>query len=306
MPAHPFRVEAARLAERASALRLAFQHLPAEDRETRVFNAMNLLHQGELDPDGILVARGRGELLGAMVCLPLPGASGLVWLPQAINDPGREELEDGLVVHALAWLRRRGAKMAQALVPPEESHLAGPLLRNGLRLITGLWYMRHHLDGLPDGPARGARLRYRTYKDGDQDVFHQTLLRSYEKTLDCPELNGVRELDEIIEGHKAQGRHDPGRWWLAREAGRPVGVLLLTEMPEWDGWDLAYVGVVPEARGRGLGRELTRKALTEARAAGATQVTLAVDARNRPAWDLYRGLGFTPYDRREVYLAIWR
>jgi ribosomal protein S18 acetylase RimI-like enzyme len=33
-------------------------------------------------------------------------------------------------------------------------------------------------------------------------------------------------------------------------------------------------------------------------------VTLAVDARNRPAWDMYRTVGFETYDRREVFLAV--
>jgi ribosomal protein S18 acetylase RimI-like enzyme len=47
------------------------------------------------------------------------------------------------------------------------------------------------------------------------------------------------------------------------------------------------------------------KALREARAARVARLTLAVDARNRPAWNLYQKLGFEPYDQREVYLAIW-
>jgi hypothetical protein len=31
-----------------------------------------------------------------------------------------------------------------------------------------------------------------------------------------------------------------------------------------------------------------------------------VDARNRPAWDLYCRVGFEPFDQREVFLATWR
>ena len=71
-------------------------------------------------------------------------------------------------------------------------------------------------------------------------------------------------------------------------------------------WENAYLGIVPEARRHGYGRQLARKAIVEARAAGAAQLTLSVDARNRPAWELYRGLGFESFDQREVYLAIWR
>ena len=144
------------------------------------------------------------------------------------------------------------------------------------------------------------RFEYETYAACDRAVFHATLLRTYQHTLDCPEVNGVRTVEEIIEGHRNQGVHDPNRWWLAWHERTPVGVLLMTEMPEWGSWDVAYVGVVAAARGRGFGRELTLKALYEARAAAQTQVTLAVDARNEPAWDLYRAAGFEAYDQREV------
>jgi len=92
--------------------------------------------------------------------------------------------------------------------------------------------------------------------------------------------------------------------WLAVEGERPVGVLLATESPEWESWEIAYIGVVPEARGRGFGRELMVRALAEARAAEISHLTLSVDARNAPAIGLYRVLGFERRDTREVYLAV--
>ena len=85
-----------------------------------------------------------------------------------------------------------------------------------------------------------------------------------------------------------------------------MGVVLVTEIPETGAWDLSYLGVIPEERRRGLGRELVRKVLIEAQLAGVTSVSLSVDTRNRPAWRLYLDMGFEPYDRREVYLAVWR
>jgi ribosomal protein S18 acetylase RimI-like enzyme len=75
-------------------------------------------------------------------------------------------------------------------------------------------------------------------------------------------------------------------------------------VPDLKSWDLLYLGVVPEARGLGLGRELVRKALWEARTADAPQLTLSVDARNQIALNLYRSMGFEEYDRREVFLKI--
>jgi ribosomal protein S18 acetylase RimI-like enzyme len=295
----------ARPQELEAALRLIFRHTEGAEREHRVANAVDMVHQGELEAAGVVVARDRRGLRGALVCLPLAGASGLVWPPQVLAGPDRVEVEDQLVRHAAAWLRQRGAKLAQALLFPAEVSLAAPLERNGFRPITHLWYMRHDLDGrLPDTAADG-RLWFQSYRDSDPALFHETLLHTYEESLDCPEVNGVRTIAEIIAGHQAQGRHDPRRWWLALDDDHPVGVLLLTEAPDGRGWDLSYLGVVPAARRRGIGRRLTAKAICEARAADRVQLTLAVDARNRPAWDLYRALGFAAYEERAVYLALW-
>ena len=83
-----------------------------------------------------------------------------------------------------------------------------------------------------------------------------------------------------------------------------MGVLLLADVPDLQGWDLLYLGVTPEARSQGFGRELTRKALWEARAAEAPQLTLSVDARNQPALKMYESAGFERYDQREVFLKI--
>lgn len=295
----------ARPEEWIQAFRLIFQHVPNDDRPGRIRNALRLLRQGKLDQAGVLVVPGSSGPLGAMVCLPVAGASALVWPPQTASGSAQQEIEDHLLGYAIGWLRQCGARLGQTLLAEGEVHLAAALERHGFAHITSLWYMRHALKFLPPWPPAPLELTYETYSSGDPTLFHRTLLRSYEQTRDCPEVNGVRTLEEIVEGHQAQGCYDPRRWWLALEAGQPVGVLLLAQLSEWEGWDLSYVGVVPEARRRGVGCALTRKALYEARAAGAIQVTLAVDTRNRPAWNLYRALGFEPFDRSEVYLAIW-
>ena len=130
-------------------------------------------------------------------------------------------------------------------------------------------------------------------------------MRTYEGTLDCPELNGRRTIEEIIAGHEHQGRFRPELWWLVQEGGRPVGVVLLTELPGPEGWELSYVGVVPEARRRGIGQTLSQWALHEAKQAGMPQLKVAVDTRNHPARQLYEKMGFVHHDQREVLLFFF-
>ena len=296
----PCTVAPARPEDLAPAFALFFRHLQPAERDRRVTTALGLVAAGELDPAGVLVAWIDGAPCGVFVCQLAPGAAAVVWPPQVSHTAAQTAVEDALVGRACAWLRQR-AKLAHALLTEQEYAHADPLLRNGFRHITGLWYLRHDLADLP---AISPRLQCRT-SDTDPALFAQTLLRTYEGTRDCPEINYVREIEEVLDGHRAQGRHDPRYWWLALDAERPVGVLLLADVPALGGWDLSYLGVVPEARRRGVGRELTCRALAEACRAGVPRLSLAVDTRNEPAWALYRGLGFTPYDRREVLLVVW-
>ncbi len=169
--------------------------------------------------------------------------------------------------------------------------------------MTHLNYMEHPLTSVPS--KRLTDIRYLSYSAAIAHAFQQTLLRTYMGTLDCPELNGVRSIDEIMAGHMAQGSFRPERWWLILAAEQPVAVALATQVPDADHWDLCYLGVVPEARGHGLGRDLTCHVLQAAHCAAAPVVTLAVDERNRPARSWYRSLGFENLDSREVYLYFW-
>ena len=298
--------EPAQTSELAAAFRLLFNRLPPEDADTRVANALRLVQTGELDPRGVFVLRGGAGLLGAQVCLPVPGASALVWPPSCVEDAHAREREDVLLRHALAYLRQRGVKLAQALLAPVEGTLGASLERNGFVHITHLWYLQHNLEIPVQWLAWPARLEFEPYDRCDRAVFHETLSRTYDQTQDCPEVNGVRGIDEVIVGHQSQGRYDPERWWLATFEGRPVGVMMLMELPETGDWDVSYMGVVPKWRQQGFAREMLLRALFEARAADVLNVTLSVDGRNRPAWNLYRGVGFEPFDRREVYLAVFR
>ena len=112
----------------------------------------------------------------------------------------------------------------------------------------------------------------------------------------------MRSIDEVLAGHQSQGRYDPSTWWLAWLGGVPAGVLLLVEDAPRE-WEIAYVGVVPSARRRGVARGLMHHALCHARMVDAARLMLSVDDRNTPACRLYHELGFEKYDHREVMMV---
>src|SRR5579862_2540848 len=125
--------QSARTEELAPAFRLLFSHLAADERDKRVSNALILTQRGELNPDGVLVLRGDGGLVGALVCLPLVGATALLWPPCCVEDQFAHANEDQLLRHGLAWLRSQSVKIVQALLSVEENERGASLLRNGFR-----------------------------------------------------------------------------------------------------------------------------------------------------------------------------
>ncbi|MFO0864062.1 MAG: N-acetyltransferase [Gemmataceae bacterium] len=168
--------------------------------------------------------------------------------------------------------------------------------------IGRLRNLRHDLIHLPRCLLRLCCI-CASFRHVSPELFAATMARTYFGTLDFPELNDVRTIDEILEGHRKAGVYRPENWLLATLAGEPAGVVILTEVPG-EAWDLSYLGIVPEHRGRGVGRRLAYAALRLAQIAGCLDLSVAADERNAPALQLYRSLGFEQGSSREVFLMF--
>jgi mycothiol synthase len=81
---------------------------------------------------------------------------------------------------------------------------------------------------------------------------------------------------------------------------RPIGFARIALAPPEDGGggprvgEVALVGVLPQWRGRGLGRELLRWGVAQLLARGAGHIQLTVEAENELALGLYLRTGFEP------------
>jgi mycothiol synthase len=99
-------------------------------------------------------------------------------------------------------------------------------------------------------------------------------------------------------------------WIRADEDFRPEWTLLATLADtdlgfiaaEATGW-IAQMGVVPSARGHGIGALLIGEAVRRMRSAGETTITLNVNINNPHAAALYGRLGFVTVGRRARYQA---
>jgi mycothiol synthase len=279
----------------SSAARAVFAHLP--DPADAAGRLVALLRSDEIDSAGLFVAKDeRGKTLGATLAVVSPGAQGQLLPPYAAND-----VEDLLVAEACRWLASRGIKVIQVTLPDNEAHRGASLYRCGFKRVTRLVQY-----GIPAaGEKRPAESKYhlRPHTDAEPQAFADALVSASTDSKDCPELDGARTPEEIVEGYRSAA--GPAPWWFYAEAGhRPAGVLLLAAGDDPAECEIVFLGVVPGFRRKGVGTFLTRAAVGLAGERGTDRLTVGVDERNAPAVGLYEGLGFVRLGRTDVYLKI--
>lgn len=278
----------------------------AAELEQHVSGFVEFARRMGLDLSRQWMVRRGGRAVSACTCIESPGRTVMVFLP----DSGRVRAEGGaldrLLAHVLAEYKGRDIRLAQSLIDPDDHETRRALEAAGFFEIAELAYMeadvlrtpRRFEPPRPKTPA----VEWEMYSPARHAVFRDFIARTYEGSLDCPKLAGLRDMEDVIAGHKGAGLFDPARWLLAVHDRRPAGCILLGENPLRPAAEIVYMAVDPAMRGRGLGRVLLNEGFRVAHVAHLEKVTLAVDAANVPAWQLYRSFGFTVTTRRRAMI----
>jgi GNAT superfamily N-acetyltransferase len=293
------------VADRPAALALLYRNASKPLRNRLVADALGEAEAGAVDLSGLWIARRRGLVVGSLLTQALAGRAAAVWAPEVDLPWGRGAVAEQLLKAALNDLQDRGFRVAQALLDRSApARAAADLERGGLRRITSLTYLGRPTSPPLAIPPTVPSWEWTPYDPESVVEFREVLQATYAGSLDMPELSGVRTLDDVLAGHRAAGRFVADRWRLGRLADEPsaAAIVLLSEFTDRPAWEVAYLGLTPSARGRGLGRAALAAALDLARP-HVPRLELAVDDRNHPAGRLYRACGFLPFDRRVVHLA---
>jgi len=151
-------------------------------------------------------------------------------------------------------------------------------------------------------------VRFRQVRRGPDGMPDEDDLRELHQVLEDAFQDHFNSREETFEEFLHRLRLDPGHrwdhWWLAElieglaegEPPRPVGALIgaVSESPNGpDGSYVEYIGVLGDARGRGVAKGLLRTVIADAASRGRDRVALEVDADSPTgASELYVGLGW--------------
>lgn len=212
---------------------------------------------------------------------------------------------DPLLAALLRELPRRGATFAQTLLPDAACRDAQTVLGAGFTHAADLAYLGADVDPrLAKHEATG--LHFVSVEAHERAAFAELVERTYEGTLDCPALNGLRPALEVLDEYAAIGTSGMSLWQRAVRRNADVGCLLLADHPSQNQVELVYMALLPQARGRGLGGQLVRESLRIAAVLGRKRIVLAVDAANQPAAAQYEAAGFREWERRSAFVQDLR
>ena len=173
--------------------------------------------------------------------------------------------------------------------------------------VRSWWQMSRpvHADeaALVPTPERWERngVTFRLIGHGDEAAPSEQDLRAVHDVLEGAFADHFNSREETFEEFVQRLREDPGHrwdhWWLADLEGvGAVGALVGSQLPSEGGPDGSYVdylGVLEQARGRGVAKGLLHTIIADAAARGRDRVGLEVDADSPTGADgLYVAMGW--------------
>lgn len=249
--------------------------------------------------EGLYVALRGKDLLGAAWGQCQAGRTAILWPPQLV-DAADFEIAHRLALAAVESLDAQDVEFSQVLLHDRTAPVIPALEAAGFSYLAELVYLTWETAPIRDEASE--KLQFESYDESRRGRFLSLIERTYEGTQDCAAMNGLRSMEDVLEGYASTGVFRPELWIMVRAAGEDTGVLLLADHGAAGHWELMYMGVAPGARGRGWGRLIVRHAQELAAKVGVERIVLAVDAANGPALTMYRDTDFIAWDRRTVYV----
>lgn len=298
------RLVSQRLPDRTTAARRLISTAPSHGIDlSLVFVTTEPTAHGTAVRQACLIVPGAGRTAMVFISEPPPGGD-----PDGLEAAAQERAACiSMACEHLGHARRGEVAIAQALPEPRDAWALSACAASGFTRVGTLIYLRRPLGsdtGLlkSDAPApSGLSIRPLgevPIEDRDR-LMIDVLEQSYQGTLDCPELCGLRETKDILASHQATGEFDPSTWWIVFEGSTARGCVLLTRCPEQHSLELVYLGLSPHLRGKGAARWAMSQGVRASRKhASGWSLTCAVDERNTPARALYRSMGFEPFGER--------
>lgn len=280
---------------------------PDSTPEARAASCEKLLARmadGRLDGTTVFLALGKdGALRSSVRVVPLSTSEWQLMGPTVRrNDAKASDAASPLVRPAVERAKRAGARVlfTRAVEGVASTHYLLALCAVGFLDKGGRIEFKAELERLPTEDA--SRLTWKTMEETGRELAVETLRRG--ALGDSDGIEPDKSADETLTDWLDDGT-------LTRGAGCvhvgflgdvPSAFVCAQVRPE-TGWSrITYMGLVPEARGKKLGRDVHRHGFTMMRAQGGRTYHGGTASSNQPMLALFRAAGCTLHAR----MSQWR
>jgi GNAT superfamily N-acetyltransferase len=246
-----------------------------------------------------IVAVEDGRVTGTIGVLSQPGRVGLVFPPEL--DRASPAVPGALIDAAVRRLEKADAAFAQLTLPPQDAHSADLFLQHGFSLLTDAIVLERPATAALSEAGSPSLQAVACDREADSGGLAGLIARINHGTLDCPELDVLRSASDVLAAHRSHSPAPRARWRRYELAGNDVGIVLGTTADDAEALEILFFGVVPEHRGKGLGRKLLDAYLRE-EASQHLPVRAGMDSRNHFAQSVYEGCGFCETGRLRVWI----
>ncbi len=290
------------------ALHLLFNSGPGHSQrqmeQVRLFKKLAKQENYDLTRQKI-VAHGN-DILQAACFVPNDSGTAFIFSSKPTDEflsfDQHDQLYHTMLSEISRWAFNSGMKFLQLLIDPQDAIHTKLIQGSDFNELTDLIYLYRLSRSAVTMPEVETRYDIINYSDASHPIFKEVIANTYQDSLDCPELENMRDMEDVITSHKAAGHFDPSLWKIFTVDGTPAAVLILSPLKNNPSVELTYMGVCKEFRGKGLGRHLLCETIQATRNAGLEGISLAVDCRNKPAMDLYTFFGFREIFQRKVFI----
>jgi mycothiol synthase len=244
-----------------------------------------------VDPAGAIVAYGHAALEEPTVV-----ESWGVVRPEHRGRGVGASLLDRIERRAVAMLDGAPEGRFRHAINAADRAAAGLLAARGLHRFRHFWHMRIDVDEPFQQVPEPDGIRFRGI-DATEDLpsIHGVLLDAFAEDPG----HSVAPFDRWVQ-EEADSSFDPSLWLIAEDGSRIVGVLTASDFGD-RGW-VTYLGVLSDARGRGVGAALLRRSFATFARRGIRTVFLNVDAENvTGATALYQRVGMRVVKRWDLW-----
>lgn len=297
--------------------------LPESDRRARIDEAKRRLVAAPNDNCGEefwgFQIDDSGSLVGGVYFLPLPG--GVATLGGMRFNAMAGQAVQQQVERQVQTIRALGFEHVQAVVAEQDETTRAVLESSNFRKLTHVSHLWMQVSGagptdepetpMPASsesrPTASGTLTWRAARSYPAVELERLVSQTFIDTLDCPQLNGMRAPDTVLAGFLDGADLSAQEHWFVLESrsenAEPelVACLFLAKHAN-ELLELVYMGVIPNARRRGLGGALLQHAVQTARDLAARIMVVAVDDDNWPAMNIYLRHGFQWHARFSVWM----